>query len=138
MNPIRIVSIVLLLISGVGAVLGGGALLIDPSGSKLGLSIDLLKPTVFSDFFIPGLVLFLAIGILGVVTAVLTILKNEFASRLTILHGAILASWIAAQAFLLERLDPIQIIFGGIGFTLFCLGLFEADDEDVVHHDFID
>jgi hypothetical protein len=132
MVSIRIISIALLLATGVSAVVGGGAMLIDPSGSNLGLSIELLKTTPFGDFFISGLLLFGVIGVLGIVTALLTILKNGYASRLTVLYGTILAGWVSVQAFLLERLDPIQIIFCGIGFTLFCLGLFEAED-DVVH-----
>lgn len=129
MKTIRALSVALLLITGGAAVFGGGSMLIDPSGRPLGLSIDLLDGTPFISYFIPGLVLFLAVGILSLVTAVLTIFKNSYSARLTVLQGTILACWIGVQAFMLQMMDPIQVTVGGIGFTLFCLGLFQADEE---------
>lgn len=135
MNTTRILAVSLLLTVGASAVAGGGAMVLDPSGKSLGLSVSLLANTPFADYFIPGLLLFLCIGIFGIATGILTLRKHSFASRLTILHGAILAGWIAIQAFLLQTIDPIQVVVGGIGFTLFCLGLFEADEEPVLDED---
>jgi hypothetical protein len=131
MKTMRILSIVLLLMTGGAGTLGGGLLLTDPTGSKLQLSVDLLKSTPFESYFIPGLVLFLAVGVLSIVTLVLTIFKSEYAARMTVLEGAIIASWIAGQVIMVQMVHPLQIIAGGIGFTLFCLGLFEADDDEV-------
>lgn len=47
----------------VRAVVGGGALLVAPSGRLVGLPTGPLDSTPFSDFFLPGLVLFLAFGV---------------------------------------------------------------------------
>jgi hypothetical protein len=129
MNSTRVLSITLLLLVGAAALFGGGSMLIDPTGVSLGLSPELLQATSFGTFLFPGLVLFLSVGIFGVTTAVLTLMKHPLASRLTILQGTILAGWIAVQAYLLQVFDPLQVVVGGIGFTLFCLGLFEADEE---------
>jgi hypothetical protein len=124
----RTISIVLQLAIGAAAVLGGGALLIDPSGSRLGSPYDLLSPTMFGSYLIPGLILFLAIGVFGIATGILTIIGNDYSTRLRILYGAIVTCWVGSQVFLLEVLEPIQIIVGGIGFILFCLALLEIDE----------
>ena len=133
MKAVRALSIALLLICGGSAIVGGGSMLLDTSGSTLGLSVALLRSTPFVDYFIPGLVLFVIIGISGIVTGILTILRSRYSAQLTILQGAIVASWIAIQAFLLQIMDPIQMTVGAIGFTLFCLGLFLAGEETVTH-----
>jgi hypothetical protein len=128
MKTMRTLSIVLQLVIGAAAVLGGGALLIDPSGSRLGLPQDLLSPTMFGSYLVPGLILFLAIGVFGIATGILTIIGNGYSTRLRILYGAVVTCWVGSQVFLLEVLEPIQIIVGGIGFILFCLALLEIDE----------
>jgi hypothetical protein len=55
--------IILQLLLGLGAVGGGGALLAVPDGSILHMPLDILKYSPFSDFLIPGLILFVFIGL---------------------------------------------------------------------------
>jgi len=133
MKTIRALSISLLLMSGVAAIVGGGSMLIDPSGGSIGLPIAMLSTTPFADYFIPGLILFVAVGVLNVVTGLLSILRNAHSAQLTILQGAILTGWIAIQSLLLQTTNLIQLAVGALGFTLFCLGLFQADEERVVN-----
>jgi hypothetical protein len=133
MKSARMLSFALLLITGAAAVFGGGSMLMDPSGGQLGLPVNLLDNTPFKTFFVPGLILFLVVGALAIVTAVLTVLKSSYTARLTVLQGAILVGWIGIQSVLLRMIDPIQVMAGGIGFTLFCLGLIEAYEDKGSH-----
>jgi len=48
----------------VRAFIGGVALLVDPSGTTVGLPPGPLDNTPFGDFFVPGLVLFVSFGLL--------------------------------------------------------------------------
>ena len=48
---------------GIGAILGGGLLIISPSGSLLCAPLSILEPTSFNNFLIPGILLFSVIGI---------------------------------------------------------------------------
>jgi len=48
---------------GLGALIGGAMLIISPSGEWIGIPISLLKHTIFPNFLIPGLILFLIIGV---------------------------------------------------------------------------
>jgi len=61
----RNILISLLLFLGLSAIGGGGALIISPSGKLLGgLPLSILAYSPFSDFLIPGLILFTILGLM--------------------------------------------------------------------------
>ena len=63
-NTAYSIHISLLLFLGISAVCGGGALIISPSGRLLGgLPLSILRNSSFSDFLVPGIILFLVLGI---------------------------------------------------------------------------
>ncbi len=53
----------LLTFLGAGAIFGGGALIISPSGRLLGMPLSMIKDSPFSNFIIPGIFLFTFLGI---------------------------------------------------------------------------
>ena len=59
----RNILLFLLLFLGLGALFGGGVLIISPSGKLIGMPLSLLNKSPFSDFLFPGIILF---GVLGV------------------------------------------------------------------------
>jgi hypothetical protein len=62
---------------GLGALGGGGALILSPSGKLIGgMPLAILHKTPFTDFFIPGVILFV---VLGVALIIPVIKKNESA-----------------------------------------------------------
>lgn len=61
---IRSIHFSLLGFLGLSAIGGGGALIISPSGKLLGgLPLSILKDSPFSNFLIPGIILFLVMGV---------------------------------------------------------------------------
>jgi len=63
-TSIRNILISLLLLLGLGAIAGGGLLIISPSGKLLGgLPLSILDHSPFNDFLIPGIILFLVLGL---------------------------------------------------------------------------
>ena len=61
----RKIHLLLLAFLGLSAVGGGGALIISPSGKLLGgLPLSILKNSPFADFLIPGIILFVVLGLL--------------------------------------------------------------------------
>jgi hypothetical protein len=68
-KTVHSIHISLLLFLGVSAIVGGGALIISPSGRLLGgLPLSILKNSPFSNFLIPGIILFFVLGILPIFT----------------------------------------------------------------------
>lgn len=57
---------VLLGFLGIGALGGGGVLILSPSGKWMGMPLSLLEHSPFPDFLIPGILLFVVLGLLPV------------------------------------------------------------------------
>jgi hypothetical protein len=133
MKTARILSIALLVLIGGAAMAGGASLVLVPSGNGIGLPLNLLEGTLFENYLIPGLVLFFGIGVCSIVTALLVVLRSSYATRLTVLQGAIICCWIVVQVVIINTLNPIQIAVGAIGFTVFFLGLLQQEEESMAN-----
>jgi len=133
--PVVMLLFDLLLFLGVGGFAGGAALLLGPDGHIMGFAPDLLKGTPFTNYFIPGLLLFLFVGIYPFFTAYslynrpdwrLPTQLNPFKKMHWVwaacfLAGAFVSIWIMAQmAYLgyISNLQPLYFIFGLVIITL--------------------
>jgi len=58
------VLLFLLLFLSLGALFGGGVLIIDPSGDLFQMPVIILQNSPFNNFLIPGLFLFIVLGVL--------------------------------------------------------------------------
>ena len=62
---VRNIYLSLLAFLGLSAIGGGGALIISPSGKLLGgLPLSILERSPFNDFLVPGIILFIVLGII--------------------------------------------------------------------------
>lgn len=116
----------------VGAIGGGIILLIDPSGELAGISLLLLDGSLFNSYFIPGLILFLLLGILPIIVATglikqwdsiwlekLNIYKTKHWSLTFSLYiGFALIIWIIMQVFIIKTLFILQFIFIMLGIII--------------------
>ncbi len=72
------ILIFLLAFLGLGAIVGGGALIISPSGKLLGgLPLSILENSPFDDFLVPGIVLFFVLGLIPCVLVYALIKRPE-------------------------------------------------------------
>ncbi len=90
----------LLLLLSASALMGGYYLIRDPSGALIGLPLELLAPTPFRDYLIPGMVLFIVNGLLSAVVALLVIRRTRNYPMWVIVQGAILFGWLSVQLLL--------------------------------------
>lgn len=122
-NPVRQLTIGLLLFNGITSVFGGLMLISKPDGSGLGMSPETLQFSPFTSFLIPGIILFTANGLLSLLVAFITIRQVSGYSWLIILQGCILLGWICVQMVMLQTVNSLQIIFGIAGMLLIAAGL---------------
>jgi hypothetical protein len=61
---VRNIYLVLLALLGIGAIFGGGVLIISPSGELFGMPLSMLVNSPFSDFLLPGVILFSVLGLM--------------------------------------------------------------------------
>jgi len=103
------------LLVGLSATGGGLALIVDPSGARLGLRLPLLAGSPFKTYRVPGLVLFLVIGLGHLQGAFFTWRMSELAGIGLGALGILLTGWILLQTFWIGWLDRLQTILFTIG-----------------------
>jgi hypothetical protein len=108
---------------GVGAIPAGLALVLDPSGSTIGMSSEMLAGSPFPDFLVPGIFLLLVNGIASLTGAVLTFRRHALAGKAAMGLGAFLMAWIVVQVWVLgPPLHWLQILYFVLGIAEFGLG----------------
>lgn len=123
LKGLRITAIVLLFIVSLNALAAGYSFITEPSGNGLGITTDYLRSSApFHDYFIPGVVLFIAIGVFSSVVAVWAILQQRKYPLLLLMQGCIIVGWIAVQLMMVTTFYPLHAIIGGIGIALIVLG----------------
>ena len=122
---LRIISIILLVFTGISACFGGIVLVMDPTGSIIQMPVELLKHSPFTNFLIPGLILLIIIGIGSIVTTVFVISKNKYFPKIITASGSALMIWIITQIFMIQSLSYLHFVYGGIGLILLILGVIQ-------------
>lgn len=123
MKLMQLLGIVMLFITSIGALVAGYSLITDPSGNGLKLPLQYLDHSPFTNYLIPGLILFSVIGLFGVIVLLSVILRMKNFEILQLVYGILLTGWIVIQVFLLQFTYYLHYIFGGIGLFMIALGL---------------
>jgi hypothetical protein len=108
---------------GIGAVVGGLAAIINPQG-PLGMSIEPLKNSPFSDYLIPGIILFTVIGLGNIISALAFIFKSKFQGYISSIFSWALVIWIVVQCVILNTVVFLHILFFTIGLIEAVLSIF--------------
>lgn len=127
---------VLLVFLGLNGICGGMLLFMRPDGSLLGMQKTWLQNAPFHDYFIPGLLLFLFLGILPLITFLgfikpmtvkwltgLNIYPDRYwAWTFSVYTGIITIIWITIQLVMTQYfwIQPL-IIFTGLGILICAL-----------------
>ncbi|MEO8512522.1 MAG: hypothetical protein ABI543_03075 [Ignavibacteria bacterium] len=123
-NFFRIIVIVLLYINGITAIGGGLILIIEPKGSILQLSVNLLNGSPFQNYLIPGIILFFFNGMLSLLTLFYTVKKKTFYPYMIIMQGMVLFTWLSTQIILLKYFfASLHITYFSISLILITFGI---------------
>jgi hypothetical protein len=119
-NMTRVILIISIIFQGFSGVLGGVLLLFDPTGKILNLPIEFLADTPFSNYFIPGLILFTALGISPLIVSYGLIKRKSWSKLYSIIVGIILLIWIAVEIIMIgyKTEPPLQLIYGVVGLII--------------------
>ena len=102
---------------GVSAI-GGG--IYGMLGAK-GTPLELLEGSIFSNYFIPSLILFLVVGGSSVLTMIMTLKGKKNARRMAILTGVIILIWIVFQMNIIGYVSWLQPFIAIAGFLILLL-----------------
>jgi peptidoglycan/LPS O-acetylase OafA/YrhL len=115
----------LLLFQGLSGLGGGIGLMMDPSGQALGLSMTLLEGSPFPDYLVPGLILFIVLGMAPMVAARVVWEGRPGSWMAALAVGAALMVWIAMQLLIVgyHASPPLQALYGSLGLIILVLSL---------------
>lgn len=123
LKALKILSIILLLFNGIGALYGGGSFILDPTGGKMQMSDSYLQHSPFSNYLIPGIILFIANGVCSIAAAIITLANWRHYPIAVLLQGCILVGWIAIQIIMVHMVYVLHYIMGATGLALIALGI---------------
>lgn len=114
-----------LLFLGMSGIIGGAALVIDPTGGIYDMSTTALDGYPFNDYRIPGLILFTVLGLAPVVVAYGLYYRRPWGRISAVAVGAALVIWTAVEILILGYYPepPLQLIYGSLGLLIIALAL---------------
>ena len=95
---------------GATAVLGGGALVVWSNGRMLRLPVTMLAQSPFTDFLLPGVILFGAVGVLNLIACTLVLRREPGAELISFIAGWVLMIWIAVEAVIVNTSAGLQLL----------------------------
>lgn len=109
-------------LSGVG---GGVGLLADPTGELLGVPLTWLHGSPFPDYFLPGLILLVILGVLPLFVSWGLWKRRSWAWSASLAIGVALLVWILVEVLVVgyQPDPPLQAIYGALGVVILGLGL---------------
>ncbi len=114
MKTTYIILAVLHFFVGIGALFGGGAALLNPV-DPLGFPIEMLAGSPFSNFFIPGLILFTVIGLGSLFAGVTALLRNNLQGYFSSITSWALMIWIIVQCLMINTVAFAHVLYFLIG-----------------------
>ena len=117
-------ALVLLFFLGLSALPPGVFMMLDPSGNKMGLPLEMLDQTPFSNFLFPGIILGVFNGILSLIFAILVIKKHRLQSWVVMFQGSVLMIWLSAEVIMGIYYPPLTLPYYLVATLLLSCGLF--------------
>jgi hypothetical protein len=122
MKTVRWMAIVLLVFLSVSSFYGSIPMIADPHGSPLGMPQALLQHSPFPSFLVPGLVLFIANGVLALWTLWLVLAQVPRSPRWTVLQGCMLLGWLVVECIMLRMVIWPHYLYAAVALGLIAAG----------------
>ncbi|NBC67141.1 MAG: hypothetical protein GVY07_15970 [Bacteroidetes bacterium] len=115
----RILSI-LIGFQGLSGLAGGFGLMLDPTGEALGIPQRWLGGSMFDTYFIPGVILFVVLGIFPMICYVGLWKQKSWAISGSFVTGVALVIWIFVEIYMIgyHSNPPLQLIYGLTGILI--------------------
>lgn len=101
--------------------MSGSLLFAYSDGSLLWLSVSLLKGTPFESFFVPGIILAIAVGGVNLLALVLITREHSLCYNWAMTAATILTGWVFVQIVLVGSMFGLSYVYLILAFLVFFL-----------------
>ena len=117
---------VIQMLVGISAMVSGAMLAAYPSGELLQAPLEMLRGSPFSDFLVPGIILFMINGVGQFLAGIFTLRRHPLAAHAGVVFGIALMIWIFVQ---------VNMISGGhiLQYSYFFIGVVETSLAFLMH-----
>jgi len=136
--------IILVCFQMVSAIPAGLMMILDPSGDMLGVPLTMLEPSPFTDFLVPGLFLFLILGIFPLLIAYGLLKKPNFkwTNQLNLYKdqhwswtfsyylGLLLVLWVNMQLFFIKSWSILHFVYSMVAVFIIIVALLPSTKKD--------
>lgn len=114
---------ILIFFQGISGLTGGLGLILNPSGKSLQLPLSWLDGSPFSNYLIPGLILFVVLGLYPLFVFYGLVKKSTWSWFAAFVLGAALIVWIGVEIIIIgyHPQPPLQLIYGLVGLLILFL-----------------
>jgi hypothetical protein len=95
--------------------MAGGFACLANTQTPLGTSVDMLQHSPFTSFLIPGLLLFLVIGVGNCICSILLVRNWKYWDYSSTTQGCALMIWIGVQCLMLQTVVFLHVLFFVLG-----------------------
>jgi len=108
---------------GIGGLICGIMMIMDPSGRLMQMPLSLLHGSPFNNFLIPGIILFLVNGAGTMFAGILSFRRSRYAGFAGVFFGSGLVIWIVVQVMMIGLGHWLQPFYLGLGLIEVIFGL---------------
>ncbi|MEA4923770.1 MAG: hypothetical protein VB084_00515 [Syntrophomonadaceae bacterium] len=99
---------------GLGALFGGAIGIINPQ-SPLGMPVEVLRYSPFSNYLMPAIILFVVIGLGNILSAYMFRFKSRFQGYISGIFGCALVIFIVVQCIMMRAVAFLHVLYFMIG-----------------------
>lgn len=107
---------------GLGALFGGLTGMINPQ-NPLGIPVEVLRYSPFSNFLIPAIILFVVIGLGNLFSAYMFRYKLSYQGYISGIAGCALVIWIVVQCIMMRDVVFLHVLYFIIGLIQVALSI---------------
>ena len=107
----KIFLVILVAIIAITSTISGLMMMSDPDGGILNLSLQLLKPTPFKSYLVPGILLTGVGGAVNIVAVYSNITRQPTRYNWSMIGGFLITGWIVAQMILIQSMHWLHFIY---------------------------
>ncbi len=107
----KILLIILVSFIAITSTLSGLMMMSDPDGGILNLSVQLLQPTPFKSYLLPGILLTGVVGLVNIAAVYTNIMRSSSRYNWSLFGGITITGWIVAQMILIQSMHGLHFIY---------------------------